>query len=407
MRILYLCHRIPFPPNKGGKIRAFNQLRAMAEHHEVDVFTLADDAGDLTQKSALLQYCHSVTLASVHPKLARLRSLPYLLTRTPLTLPYFYSAELQRTVSQALANRSYDRVFVYCSAMAQYVEDVDRIPIVLDLVDVDSDKWTQYARFTRFPLSAIYRREGHSLREYEKRVAEKAACVLVSTEREAQLMREISTIARVQVVPNGVDTGHFMPLEASPEPKPPTVIFTGDMSYFPNQEAVIYFAGKILPIVRQSVADARFLIVGRNPSRDVTRLRQIDGVEVTGFVTDIRTQLARAQVAVAPFSIAAGIPNKILEAMAYGLPVVATPRATQGLSQRVADTVYQGNTPEELASHVVLLLRDPTLSQRTGLDGRLRVTEDYTWDYALGRLLQFIENPLTEEVPISRANLPM
>jgi sugar transferase (PEP-CTERM/EpsH1 system associated) len=394
MRVLYLCHRIPYPPDKGDKIRAFHQLRALASRHEVDVFTLADDAGDLIHRSTLLKYCHSVTVAPVNPKLARLRSLPYLLTPTPLTIPYFYSSELQQLVSKALASRSYDRIFVYCSAMAQYVKLVDRVPTVLDLVDVDSDKWAQYARFTRFPLSAIYRREGHALRKYEKKVSEKAACVLVSTEREAALMRGISAVAQIHVVANGVDTDYFNPAEASAAAHLPTVIFTGAMSYFPNQEAVIFFARTVLPIVRQSIPNVKFLIVGRNPSRDVMNLQQIEGIEVTGFVPDIRTQLARAHVAVAPFSISAGIPNKILEAMAYGLPVVATPRATWGLSRRVADLVRKGETAEELASNLVQLLRDRQLAQRTGIECRRGVMDNYSWDRALDRLLQFLEDPM-------------
>lgn len=382
----------------------------MAERHEVDLFTLADDAGDLVHRPALLEYCHDVTVAPVFPKVARLRSIPYLFTRTPLTIPYFYSAQLQREVGKALASRSYDRIFIYCSAMTQYLEAAGSIPTVLDLVDVDSDKWMQYARFARFPMSAVYRREGHALRKYERKMSEKATCVLVSTEREAQLMREISIVANVHVVPNGVDTDYFNPTlappapapltQAPPTPKTPTVIFTGDMSYFPNEEAVTYFARKVLPIVRQSIMDARFLIVGRNPAREVLKLQQLEGVEVTGFVPDVRTHFARAQVAVAPFSIAAGIPNKILEAMAYGLPVVATLRATQGLSPRVADmVVHQGDTAEELAASLVVLLRDWSLAERTGLAGRRRVTEDYSWDQALGRLLQLLENPATLEGP--------
>jgi sugar transferase (PEP-CTERM/EpsH1 system associated) len=374
----------------------------MAERHEVDLFTLADDPGDLAHRPALLKYCHDVTVAPVHPKVARLRSLPYLLTRTPLTIPYFYSAQLQREVGKALASRSYDRIFIYCSAMAQYVEAAGAagsIPTVLDLVDVDSDKWMQYARFARFPKSAVYRREGQALRKYERKVSEKATCVLVSTEREAQLMREISTVVNVHVVSNGVDVDYFNPALTPPAAKTPTVIFTGDMSYFPNAEAVSYFAHKVLPLVRQSVTGVRFLIVGRNPGREVLKLQQLEGLEVTGFVPDVRTHFARAQVAVAPFSIAAGIPNKILEAMAYGLPVVATARATQGLSPRVADMIHQGETAEELAARVVVLLRDWPLAERAGLDGRRRVTEDYSWDQALGRLLQLLEKPATVEDP--------
>lgn len=407
MRILYLCHRIPYPPNKGDKIRAFHQLKAMAARHEVDVFTLADDAGDLTYYDALAAYCHELTVARVHPKLARLRSLPYLLTGTPLTLPYFYSAELAAAVRKAVSLRSYDRIFVYSSAMAQYVQSVDFIPMVMDLVDVDSDKWTQYADYAKFPFSAVYRREARTLQAYERVVCEKASCVLVSTEREAQLARQIAPAAHVQVLPNGVDTQYFAPDPEAASPDP-SVIFTGDMSYFPNEEAVIFFARQVLPLIRRAVRDVRFLIVGRNPGRKVQELQRIEGVEVTGFVPDVRTWLAKAQVAVAPFTIAAGIQNKILEAMAYGLPVVATPRAAQGLSSRVAGLVHTGNTPEELASRVVVLVRDCPLAQRIGLDGRRMVAEDYNWDSVFDRLLQLLENPVAAEgAALKHQSLPV
>jgi sugar transferase (PEP-CTERM/EpsH1 system associated) len=391
VRILYLCHRIPYPPDKGDKIRAFHQLRAMAARHEVDVFTLADDAGDLKHREALAAHCNRLIVARMHPKLARLRSLPYLLTGAPLTVPYFHSAELQAEVRQALSQRTYDRIFVYCSAMAQYVETAGSIPVVVDLVDVDSDKWTQYAAHTKFPFATVYRREGRTLQAYERKVCEGAACVLLSTEREAQLARRIAPQAHVQVLPNGVDTEYFQPARESAVA--PAVVFTGDMSYFPNEEAVVYFARQVLPLIRRDIAGVRFLIVGRNPGRKVQDLQKLGGIEVTGFVPDVRDWLSQAQVAVAPFTIAAGIQNKILEAMASGLPVVATSRAAQGLSPKVADMVDQGDTVEELAEKIVLLLRDPNLAHRRGLDGRTRVTEDYSWTYTLGRLLQIVENP--------------
>jgi sugar transferase (PEP-CTERM/EpsH1 system associated) len=402
VRVLYLCHRIPYPPNKGDKIRAFHQLRAMAARHEVDLFTLVDDGGDMAHREQLAQYCHQLTVARVHPKLARLRALKFLPTQKPLTLPYFYSSELHTQVQRALIERSYDRIFVYCSAMAQYVGSVGQIPLMTDLVDVDSDKWTQYASFTRFPFSEIYRREGRYLREYERRVCAQSSCVVVTTHREAKLVREIAPAAHVQVVPNGVDTEYFDSAVVAPDRTVPSVVFTGDMSYFPNQEAVIYFAGKVLPLIRRSIPETRFLIVGRNPSRNVTQLQRVPGVEVTGFVPDVRTYLAKAHVAVAPFNIAAGIQNKILEAMAYGLPVVATSRTAQGLSPSLADMVETGDTAEEMASEVVLLLRDVDLARRRGIDGRQRVAREYRWAHCLDRLLELLENPTGKELPPQR-----
>jgi sugar transferase (PEP-CTERM/EpsH1 system associated) len=369
----------------------------MSARHEVDVFTLADDAGDLSYGSALAQCCHRLTVARIHPKLARLRALPYLFTAAPLTVPYFYSSELAGEVRKALLSRTYDRIFVYCSAMAQYVESASQIPLVTDLVDVDSDKWTQYAKFTRFPFSTVYRREGRSLREYERKVCAKSSCVVVTTEREARLLRQISPDANVHVVPNGVDTAFFDPQAVLQDRTVPTVIFTGDMSYFPNEDAVCYFAQRVLPLVRHAVAGVRFLIVGRNPTKNVVQLQKIEGVEVTGFVSDVRTYLAKSHVAVAPFLIAAGIQNKILEAMAYGLPVVATSRTTRGLSPSLAELVGTGDTAEEMAARVVLLLRDSRLAHSKGIDGRQRVAGECRWAHYLDRLLELLEDPTDAE----------
>lgn len=394
MRVLYLCHRIPYPPNKGEKIRAFHQLKAIGARHEVDLFTLIDDVADMAHQPELARYCRQVTVSHLNPRIARLSAIPFLLSRTALTLPYFYSQELDINIRKAVIKRSYDRIFVYCSAMAQYVEWIDQIPIVTDLVDVDSDKWIQYAAHTSFPFSAVYRREGHCLREYERRVCAASSAVVVTTHREKDLVVQIDKDANVHVIANGVDTEYFKPVQVRPDPPALAIIFTGDMRYFPNQEAVIYFARKILPLIQQSVAGVQFLIVGRNPSRDVQELQKLNGVQVTGFVPDVRTYLANARVSVAPFSIAAGIQNKILEAMAYGLPVVATPRAVQGFPASVRSIVETGQNAAEIAEKIVQLLRDPELAHRKGIDGRRQVTADYNWDRLLNQMLQLIENPV-------------
>jgi sugar transferase (PEP-CTERM/EpsH1 system associated) len=391
--ILYICHRVPYPPNKGDKIRAFHELRAMARHHHVDLFALADDPTDLVHEAPLRPYCRSVEVVPLAARLARLRALPYLLGPTPLTVPYFHSAKLQTAIRQAATERKYDCVFVYCSAMAQYVEGVVDIPVLTDLVDVDSAKWTQYAACTNFPLTLVYSREGRLLRDYERRICEKSAAVLVSTEREAQLVHEIQPRANVQVVPNGVDTEYFNPTAKRCEPRAKSIIFTGDMAYFPNQQATSYFAKRVLPAIRRSVPDARFFVVGRNPSREVLKLQEIAGVTVTGFVEDVRTYLAQAQIFVAPFIISAGIQNKILEAMAFGLPVVATTRVLQGLSPAAATVVEIGDTPEELAAKVIGLLTEPDRAARKGIEGRRLVSDEYNWDRSAARLLDLLEDP--------------
>jgi len=392
VKILYLCHRIPYPPNKGDKIRAFYQLRAMAMRHEVDLFTLADDRADLDHQAELERICRRVVVRPLNPLVARIRALPTLLTRSPLTVPYFYSAELERAVQAALQQRRYDRIFVYCSAMGQYIKGVGQIPTIMDFVDVDSDKWSQYSTSSRFPFSAIYRREASALRRYEGKVAQRSACVVVTTEREARLARQIAGCP-VHVIPNGVDTTYFAPPKVWPASGAPVITFVGDMGYFPNQEAVESFANRVLPLVREAVPEARFWIVGRNPSRKVQKLGKLPGVSVTGFVPDIRTYLAQSQVIVAPFSIAAGIQNKILEALSFGLPVVATSRAAQGLAPEVAQVVETADDPDSLADKVAALLRDPDRARGLGSKGRRCVDSAYNWERSSAYLLQLLEDP--------------
>ena len=405
MRILFLSHRIPYPPDKGEKIRAFHQLRALSARHEVDVFTLADDPRDLVHREALVRYCHELSVARVYPKLARARSLPYLLTSTPLTIPYFSSRALRSAVHQALSARKYDRIFVYCSAMAQYVpwerrsaddgvrNAAGHTPVIIDLVDVDSNKWAQYAEATSFPFSTVYRNEARHLRRYERTMSERSDCVIVSTEREASLIRAIAPQARVHVVPVGVSLPVHPAGGRDLPDGPPTIVFTGDMGYFPNQEGVVFFARQVLPLIRRGVPHARFLIVGRNPGRNVLELGALDHVDVTGAVPDVQPWLAQASVSVVPLMIASGIQTKILEAMAFGLPVVATPRAVQGLTADVAACVDTAESAETIASHVTRLLLDPQQARARGLEGRRRVGKDYSWETALDHLLRVVEDP--------------
>jgi polysaccharide biosynthesis protein PslH len=411
VRILFLCHRVPYPPNKGEKTRAFHQLRAMAARHDVDVFTLADDPDDLAHREALAAFCNRLTVARLSPRLARLRALPYLFTRTPLTIPFFSSGQLRAAVREAMSQRPYDRIFVYCSAMGQYVPwralsngtastsgSGRRIPVLMDLVDMDSDKWAQYAAATRFPLSALYKHEARNLRAHERQLCMNADCVLVATEREAVLARQIAPEARIHVVPVGVDAAHFTPAATRAEGTSLRVVFTGDMGYFPNRDAATFFALQVLPLIQRQVPDARFVIVGRNPGRRIEQLRSLPHVEVTGVVSDVQPWLAQATVAVAPLRIATGIQTKILEAMASGLPVVATARAAQGLPRAIADLVETGESAEALAAAVARLLLNPQLARTRGGESRRRVVAECSWDISFHRLLRLIDDPYAPPV---------
>jgi sugar transferase (PEP-CTERM/EpsH1 system associated) len=391
VRIAYLCHRIPYPPDKGEKIRAFHQLQALSDKHEVDLFTLIDDPADLNSEEALNGFCRNVTVARIRPIWARVRSLPYLATALPLTVPYFGTSALKTALRRVTRARTYDRVFVYCSAMAQYAQFAGNAAIIVDLVDVDSDKWRQYGEFARGPISYVYRREGRALRAYEQAVCRRASAIIVTTAREAQLVREIDDKAPVHVIPNGVDTTYFSTEAFARTPTEPCIVFTGDMAYYPNEQAVVGFAKGALPVIRRAVPGVKFIIVGRRPGPAVRELARFPGIEVTGFVPDVRTYLARATVAVAPFQIAAGIQNKILEAMSFGLPVVATERAAQGLEAAVLPAVQVANNAEDLAFNCVRLLTNPAIAQLVGEDSRRRVSSAYNWHKSLKELVEIVE----------------
>jgi sugar transferase (PEP-CTERM/EpsH1 system associated) len=393
LRILYLCHRVPYPPNKGEKIRAFHQLQALSTRHEVDLFTLSDEPADEGAERELKRYCRRVVIAPINGRAARLRALPWLLSRRPLTLPCFDSAELRGAIREALLRRSYDCGFVYCSAMTPYLERVPDLPMVMDFVDMDSQKWAQYAETALFPASLIYRSESRRLREHERATLERAAYSIVTTEREARLARKIAgdRPARIEVIPNGVDADFFRPREGGAAAAGPAIVFTGDMRYFPNVEAVRWFTLRVFPRIRREVPDAQFLIVGRSPVAAVRRLAKEPAVEVTGFVPDTREYLARARVAVAPFTIAAGIQNKVLEAMASGLPVVATRKVLESLTPAVAGVARCGDSAEEMAAGVIDLLRDARLAGEVGAEGRRRVMSDYDWGLSGEVLLGLVE----------------
>ncbi len=389
MKILMLCQRLPFPPTKGEKIRAFHHLRFLGRKHEVTLLSLAEGAGELAHAGQLWWLTTDIEVVPIAPRRAKLKGLLALPQGTPMTLRYFDAPSLRERVRTRLARASYDLIFVYSSTMAQYVEGVRDLPIVVDFVDMDSHKWLQYARRSGFPLSFLYRIEGERMKAYERRVAGLADMSVVVSQTEAALFRVIAPGAPVAVVPMVVDTEYFSP-NGGPSVGPPTLIFSGVMDYFPNVDGVRYFAREIFPRIRQKVPAARLLIVGQRPSRAVRHLGRLPGIKVTGPVPDVRPYFGRAQVAVAPLRMAQGMQTKVLEAMALGLPVVATPQAYTGLEARLGEHLFVEDDPARFADVVVGLLRAPGLRLRVGQAARTFVEAHHAWAASMTTLDQVL-----------------
>jgi sugar transferase (PEP-CTERM/EpsH1 system associated) len=391
--VLLLVHRIPYPPNKGDKIRSYHLLRHLAQRHRVFLGAFVDDPFDRQYEGAVSPLCVDQFLAPMNPRARKLASLRGLLTGEALSLPYYRVAAMQRWVDDTIARQRIEAVVVFSSTMAQFVEG-DRhrgLTRIVDFVDVDSDKWLQYAARGRGPKAWVYAREGRLLLSYERRVAADFDASLFVTEAEAALFRRLApeVAEKVGYFENGVDTEYFDPSQPFEDPYPagrPVLVFTGAMDYWPNVEAVTWFADEVLPRIRLARPDVRLAVVGSNPTETVRALGNREGITVTGRVPDVRPYLRHAAVAVAPLRIARGIQNKVLEALAMARPVVCTPPAAEGLRPSPLMEAATADTPEAVA---LLVLENLGRGEVPG--HRAYVVEHYGWDANLAVVDRLLE----------------
>jgi len=387
-KLLYLVHRLPYPPNKGDKVRSYHLLKHLAQSHRVFLGTFIDDPADEAYLDTVGTLCPDLFVARLHPRRAKLRSLIGLLTGQSLSQHYYQHAGLQNWVTQTLAEHDIDAVVIFSSVMAQYIETPSAPPMLVDFVDVDSAKWTQYAADHRWPLSWLYRREGARLLAYERSVAQRAQHSFFVTDNEADLFKRLApeSASTVDAISNGVDAEFFSPdpLRLSPfgsaahqAPQIP-LVFTGAMDYWPNIDAVTWFVADILPSLRQQWPQLCFYIVGRSPPPAVQALAG-PGVVVTGTVPDVRPYLQHAAVVVAPLRVARGIQNKILEAMAMARPVVASESCAQAIHAETGAELLAASSPADFITQISALLASAQHSARVGAAGRHRVLSDYSW----------------------------
>jgi len=386
MKILFLAQRVPYPPNKGDKLRSFNEIKFLSRYHDISLVCLADNCSDLQQKNELLQYCCSVDIVYLSKVRSKINTAVALFTKKPLTLSNFYSARLKEIVHQKLRDEKFDLIFVYCSSMAQYVENITNIPRMIDFVDVDSEKWVQYVIYARFPMNLIYGLESRRLRAYEKIIAQSFQyCFLVSEKEVDDFRSLVCPIVTLTHILNGVDLEQFQP---STEPYDPNVIvFTGAMDYFANVEAVNYFALEILPSIKLEIPDVKFYVVGSNPAAELLSLASNNpNIIVTGYVDQVQPYMAQAAVFVAPMRIARGVQNKILEAMSMGVPVVTTSLGFEGISAIQGRDIFVEDLPEQFANRVVQLINDKDLRRTISSNAREVVENQYNWDNNLNKL---------------------
>ena len=387
--ILFLAHRVPYPPDRGDKIRSYHVLRHLAARHRVHLAAFADDEADMAHAEALRPLVHRMHV-EIHRRGRAGALLRGLVTRAPASVAALASRSMGQFIDEVLTGEPVDRVYVFSGQMAQYAPE-DR-PFVMDFVDMDSEKFAQYARTaTSGGMRRLWGREAKRLATYEREVAGRAVVSLFVSEPEAQLFRERTRLSPecVQVLENGIDLDHYRPQPVD-GPREPLIVFTGQMDYPPNVEAVTGFARDVLPLIRARHPQARFAIVGRRPDPSLARLGE--GVEVVGEVPDTRPWLARAAVVVAPLRLARGVQNKVLEAMAMARPVVASPQAFEGIAAVPGDELVIADGVQAEADAVSVLLADPAGADAIGRAARARIEARYGWDARLASLDRILEH---------------
>ena len=379
MRILFLSHRVPYPLDKGDRIRSYNIIKYLSKFHSISLMSISHEAIHPKSREALRDYCESLEFFKINPLFGKIKSCFHLFAQSPLTLPAFYSRAFRDSVTSKLRDGRFDLVYIYSSSMAQYVLGAKNIPKLMDFIDVDSEKWLNYAARASQPMKSIYSTEGVRLRSFEKEVASICDQNIFAAEREARLFQRIAPTASCAVVQNGVD----LVSSARASCRENKLVFVGAMDYYPNIDAMRYFSHEILPLVRKSVPEAALCIVGRNPTRAIKELSRVNNVIVTGCVDQIAPYLRDATVSVAPLRIARGIQNKVLEAMAHGVPLVTTTAALEGIEAMPGRDVLVADEPTAFAEKIVAVLRDLNLRSNLSKNALALVRQKYSWDTRL------------------------
>ena len=402
--ILFLVHRIPYPPNKGDKIRSFNILKWLASEYRVHLGCFIDEPEDRAYKEKLDQLCYNTKAIDISKQFSTVKSSLGLLRGEALTLPYYYRREMKNWVDETIINNKIKKVVVFSSSMAQYVDKARHAELyrVIDFVDVDSDKWRQYAESKKAPVSWVYQREYKLLRQYELEVTSRFDHATFVSDQESEFFQNFlpsCDVEKVSAIGNGVDTEFFnKEIIASNESLEGEryIVFTGAMDYWANADAAIWFCNNVWPLISEKLPELKLYIVGANPTGKVQELARNQRVVVTGRVEDIRPYIKQALVSVAPLLIARGIQNKVLEAMALEKPVVATPAAIEGITDATSKlAVSVEENPEKFASAVfdycnAVINNNGQLRNET-IANREFVLDVFSWQSQLSKLHSLLE----------------
>lgn len=385
-KILFLAHRVPFPPNRGDKIRSYNLLKILAKTGEVHLGCFGDTDDDMGHDHQLSD------MAKTHCVIKRDRSiaasaLGAIMRGKAISVTAFSNPALFDYVRSTILEHQIDTIFVFSGQMAQYVPADFTGRVVVDFCDVDSAKFAAYAHQSHVLKALIYGREARLMRREEAAAAHRADLSFLISGDEANLFRSNPMLghnAQVAVLGNGIDTAFYDPTGPYGDnpfaySAGPNIVFTGQMDYEPNIAAVERAVNAIMPVIRAQIPNATFHVVGRAPALRVKRLDGVHGAKIWGEVPDVRPFLGYADLVLVPLTIARGIQNKVLEAMAMARPVVLSVEAATGIDAKDGDDFLIGNNVLEMADNCLRLCAAPDSAAAMGARARRYVQQHMSW----------------------------
>lgn len=389
-RILFLAHRIPYPPNKGDKIRSFHEMQALSTEYEIDLITFVDSKSDLVYRNNLSNLCNDIYIYYLNKIIGLAWALIFFILGKSLSEGYYFNLWVFFRVRSLIKRKNYEVIFCYSAQVAQYVLKLNNKKRIMDYVDVDSDKWLQYSRQKKFPLNILYKIESRRLLKYEKKISKRFSLSIFSTDTERNIFEKHSSNENITVINNGVDSEYFYPIDAKKEN---ALVFVGAMDYFPNIDAVTWFTHNVFLDLVKKIPDLIFYIVGSYPTREIKELSKLSkNIIITDFVNDVRPYLAKAKFAVMPIRIARGIQNKILEAMAMTIPVIINEKLYNSLSNLNRKDIFIYKDAEELSQIIINNIDDNERLSQIGNKLRKYVIKNYCWDVNLNLMKNKIRN---------------
>jgi len=386
MRILFLTSRFPFPLEKGDKLRAFHQIKELSAHHEIILASVSDTRVMPEHMEALKPYCRKIVVYEISKARTFSNLFKTLFTSRPFQVGYFYSSSFHRRIQKLIREEKPTHIFCQLVRMAEYVKDADGVTRVLDYMDAFSTGYERLSARLSLMKKWMVRMEWKRLLKYEHHIFKAFDRQIIISEQDRKLIPHPER-SSIFVSPNGVDVAYYNQGKAAQKYD---LIFSGNMSYPPNVESALFLANRVIPVLRSQGKEIKLVIAGANPSPEILKLKNA-GIEVTGWVDDMREYYAASRISVAPMFISIGLQNKIIQAMAMNVPCIVSSLANNAIGAEPGKNILIADSPEEYANQITMLLEKPEVAASIAEQGRQFVQKNFDWGNIIAGLSRYME----------------